>query len=64
MSRRVMVIGMDGKYKKSYKSVTECAIAEGQKYDTIGDNIRKGTLNDMTLHFYDYELDWVEYEKN
>lgn len=58
-----MVIGMDGKYIKSYPSVKECAKAEGQKYDTIGDNIRKGSLNENTLHFYDYEIEWVEYEQ-
>ena len=63
MSKRVMVIGMDGKYKKSYKSVTECAKAEGQKYDVICRNIHEGTLNDNTLNFYDFETDWVNYGK-
>ena len=61
MSRRVMVISADGKYIKSYPSVKECAFAEGQKYETIGDNIRKGSLNEQTNHFYDYEIDWVDY---
>ena len=61
MARRVMVIDMTGKYLRSYESLMECAKAEGITYSTASKVLREGILCDTTLHFYDYEIQGVDY---
>lgn len=63
MSKKVIVLNMVGKFIRLFPSLKSCADAEGERYDVISRNLRNGTLNDRTLHFYDYAVDEVDYGK-